>query len=926
MSGTVTDAATGEPLPGAAVRVAGTTVGGAADLDGRYRIPNAPTGAVTLVASYVGYETDSVAVVVPRGGVVQDFALNLAAVQGGEVVVSAQAEGQLAAINQQISSNTIVTVVDAARLQELPDANAAEAIGRLPGVSITRSGGEASQVAVRGLGPAYTNVTVNGVNLPATNDNRSTDINSVAPELLSGVEVYKVLRPDLDADAIGGTVNFRLRNAPDGTRADLRAQTGYNGLREDFGQYKVSASGSRRFADGRLGVVLQGSGEQANRAVDRIDPFWNNDREGQDLTLSRLGLGRQDETRGRLGGTAIVDYQLPRDSRVQLVTFASFLRNDAEGTVTQYGLNGGQIDYNTSERTSRTSILSNTLFGEFNGLPLGAQLSAAFSRGVAVERVPEDLTFRFRQYQSFPGVSVYPRFGADSLAGFVPFIQDNPTGVRIEDSEFETSRRSERNLLGQVDLQVPFRLGGLVSGFVKTGGKVRSVDRTSDPNAAFLRFTAGYGRDSLRARFPERTFMLTPVGEYSIVNWLPDGFERGGDIGLPSGTFPLGYTPDRAALHEIRDRLSDVYRDDFLGNLNDFTVSERVSAGYGMAEVTVGPVLVVGGLRYEHTSNEYQARNGVLLNDFEQAGIVNDTTSTTSYGDWLPQVQLRYKPVEWFDLRLARTESIRRPPHGQASPRLRRDDTDAELNRGNPSLRPERGTSYDAFATFNSNRLGLFTVGGFVKQVDDGIYQRSIRLLSVADAEAEGLDALFRGYQLQDYANLDERAYLRGVEVDWQTRFSYLPRPFNGLLLNANATRMWSEASYPRSFIERATTPPFALTRRDTLLVDRVTTQADWLANVSLGYDVGGFSGRASMQYQGDKLDGIANDERFNSRTGSYLRWDLRLQQRLGAARVFFNLNNITDRPDTGYQSSFVLLGYERRYGWSADLGLRYQL
>ena len=95
---------------------------------------------------------------------------------------------------------------------------------------------------------------------------------------------------------------------------------------------------------------------------------------------------------------------------------------------------------------------------------------------------------------------------------------------------------------------------------------------------------------------------------------------------------------------------------------------------------------------------------------------------------------------------------------------------------------------------------------------------------------------------------------------------------------------------------------------------------------MSLGYDIGGFSGRVSMQYQGDKLDGIASDLIFNSQTGSYLRWDLRLQQRLGAARVFFNLNNITDRPDIGYQSSLLLLSDERRYGWSADLGLRYQL
>jgi len=101
-------------------------------------------------------------------------------------------------------------------MQELPDANAAEAIGRLPGISLQRDAGEANKVVVRGLSPKYVNVTLEGLKMPSTDMNdRSVDLSMIQTESLGGVEVNKSLRPDMDADAIGGTVNLRLAKAPD---------------------------------------------------------------------------------------------------------------------------------------------------------------------------------------------------------------------------------------------------------------------------------------------------------------------------------------------------------------------------------------------------------------------------------------------------------------------------------------------------------------------------------------------------------------------------------------------------------------------------------------------------------------------------------------------------------------------------------------
>ena len=925
VSGTVTDAATGESLPGAAVRVVGTTVGAAADLDGRYRIPNVPGGEIRLVASYVGYEPDTVAVTVPSGGLVQDFALSLASVQGQEVVVTAQAEGQLAAINEQLRSNKIVNVVSAARIQELPDANAAEAVGRLPGVAITRSGGEANQVAVRGLAPQYTNVTVNGTQLPATNDNRSTDLNAISPELLAGVEVYKALTPDQEASAIGGSVNFRLRSAPAGRRGDVRVQTGYNDLRGTFGQYKAVGSVSDRFFSERVGALVQLSSERVDRSVDQISGDWRTPNEiipgiGEPFELEARGLEVDygTETRERLGGSLFLDYDLP-GGRVQLSTFAN--RLDASGVFreTDYDLAGNDLEFGVRSRDVETTLFSTALTGE-HVLPArlgGAEVTWSLSRGVAVDEIPENVRFNFAQQRR--------AYGDQNLTG-IATLDEVPALATLDASQtilnradLSDERRRERDLSAQADLQVPFLFGDAVSGFVKTGGLVRDKSRLSDVTASEIRFLNTYGRDSLLARFPERQFERAGNG-FTIANWIG---ENPGDV---FGTYGLGFAPDLDGLLEVRDRLSDTFRTSFLRNLDDYQADERVAGGYLMAEVNVGPVMVLPGFRYEHTRNEYQAQNGVLTDDFNQIGSVQDTTASQSYGNWFPTLHVRYRATEWFDVRLARTEGILRPSHFQVAPRIRRNDLQLTLNRGNALLRPSLATSYDALVSFSGNRLGLLTLGAYVKEIEGVIYSR--QGYAVLDPAGLNLPQETFGFQLSDYNNLDETTLVRGLEMEWQTRFNYLPGPLSGVLLTANLSRIWSRTGYPRTQIVRERIPEFPFTRLtnvDTTIVDRMPTQADWLSNVSLGYDFRGFSGRVSALYQGQilRVPGRDDDERY---TADYLRFDVRLQQALSSgASLYLSLNNLSDRPDVVTESTLARLASQEGYGWTGDIGLRYR-
>ena len=154
--GRVIDRDAKDALPGANVIVKHFTLGAATDLNGDFVIYNVPSGRQMLQISYVGYVTDSAAVVVIEDQTsTVNVSLGPTTIVSQTVVVTAQAQGQMQAINEQLSANTIKNVVSEAKIQELPDYNAAEAIGRLPGVSVQRSSGEASKITIRGLSPEY---------------------------------------------------------------------------------------------------------------------------------------------------------------------------------------------------------------------------------------------------------------------------------------------------------------------------------------------------------------------------------------------------------------------------------------------------------------------------------------------------------------------------------------------------------------------------------------------------------------------------------------------------------------------------------------------------------------------------------------------------------------------------------------------------
>ncbi|MGK9369614.1 carboxypeptidase-like regulatory domain-containing protein [Melioribacter sp. Ez-97] len=369
MKGVVTDSATAEPLIGANVFLMGTSLGSATNIEGEYHISRIPAGTYDVKISYVGYKPKILQVTIQNNRtLVLDVPLVADVIEGTEITITAQAVGQVAAINQQLSSNTIVNVVSEEKIQELPDANAAESIGRLPGVSLIRSGGEANKVILRGLSGKYLSVTVDGVRLPATDAlERGLDLSTISQSSLAGIELYKALTPDKDADAIAGSINLVTKKAPEVRDLRFVSKGGYNGIMDSFGQYDFSLKYGERFFDNLLGVQVNGNIERKIRSNERIDISYSTTGENQsDYFIGDLELEFTDEIRYRKGAGLILDINTPDEGNIKLNTTFSTTTRDYLVHSRNYPVTEASVAYIFRDREQTIDIFSSALTGENN--------------------------------------------------------------------------------------------------------------------------------------------------------------------------------------------------------------------------------------------------------------------------------------------------------------------------------------------------------------------------------------------------------------------------------------------------------------------------------------------------------------------------------------------------------------------------------
>jgi TonB-dependent receptor len=369
---------------------------------------------------------------------------------------------------------------------------------------------------------------------------------------------------------------------------------------------------------------------------------------------------------------------------------------------------------------------------------------------------------------------------------------------------------------------------------------------------------------------------------------------------------------------------------------NTYKYVEDYSAAFVMSELKYGNLMVVGGARYEKVKGVYDAY--VLMDGRDvKSQKYFDVSANPANEFFLPMIQAKYDVTGWFDVRAGYTQTLARPDYHQLSPNYTISYGQGTVRAGNPNLRTAHAYNHDLILTFHTNELGLLSVAGFYKEIKDFTYSTQYSLYTTGPAGIAtvsnfsiGGTAPVKGATLFTYMNTPHIAFVRGAEVDFQTRFWYLPAPLNGMLLGINYTRISSNATYPwRNARTTIVGPRQTITEVfDSTRAGRLVNQPNDIVNASLGYDYKNFSARLSVVFQGNSVSNIGNFPEQDGFTRDYFRMDASVRQILPwfGIEIFLDIFNLNNRNNASAQQSISGFTSQQNYGLTGNLGLRYRL
>lgn len=864
--GKIVEAETNMELPGANILVEGTSLGAASDIQGKYIIARVPVGTQTIRVSYLGYKEVTATVTVDAGqSIEQNFNLVQASVAGEEVVVwGERAKGQALALNQQKNAPNIKNIVASDQMGRFPDPSVPEAVKRIPGISVQRDMGEGRYIQIRGGSPRMTSVTFNGERVPSPEgDNRQIALDAVPVDVLESVEVSKAITPDMDADAIGGSVNLITKRAPDQQLLQVEAAGGYAPIREI-----PSANGSftygNRFSDGKLGLLVSGSANRRNFGADDVEPDYEFEEPGlSDDQLAELQVRHYTLWRARIGGTGMLDYQFNKNSYLYLNGVYTELQDNEQRRRLIQNVEDGELEYNHKSRLEKLRSMNVTAGGE-HLFGSGYQLDYHVTMTQSEEETPHDQEIIFLQEDvTFdPDISDPDNIQANPDPEFIngDFLFDGfePASSNTKDTDY----------IGALNLSIPYQLANTV-GKLKVGFKYRQKTKTQD--VVENEYGLIDGADNI---------LLASTGDddFKFSNFAP------GDYPFPSTVTSEDYVNDFLDNHGSSLEGETVIDAD----VEDFNAEENTLALYAMTEIYFTPkFMLLPGLRYEQTDvvasgKEYDS----------ETELITPTTAEKSYGKMFPMVHARYRFTPQTNLRAAITSVLARPNYFDMTPYRLRDDEDIEL--GNPNLNPTFAYNYDLMFEHYVQDIGVLSAGVFYKQIDDPIFY------FMWDNELGG-----ETVQPQN----GQSGSIAGLELAYQRQLRFLPAPFDGLGVYGNYTYTTANATLPDG--------------REV----KFAGQPDNVYNLALSYEKGGFSGQISLNYNDKYVLEYGEDAASDLFVQPHLQLDItasyRILQNLSMFAELVNLTNEPYRTYLGVEDRPFQIEYYRQWG---RIGIRYSM
>ncbi|MGY1424312.1 TonB-dependent receptor [Lysobacter sp. A289] len=904
VAGRVTDQAGLIGFQGATIRVLEGNRQAVSGDDGSFRIGGLPAGSYTLQVDYVGAAPVQQAIEVAEPmasiGNIAIGAVGGAATTLDSVLVIGQMAGQAAALSQQQASDNLVSIVSADAIGQFPDQNVAESLQRLPGVSLERDQGEGRFVVVRGLDAALNTTSINGMRVPGPeDDSRAVNLDVISSDLLETLEVIKTVTPDMDGDAVGGHIEIKSLTAFDrpGRSISGRVEASHN-ERSDNTNPKLSGTYTDRFgANDDFGVAASVSWYEREFATDGIETAGADWLEAPNGTeFKGIAEGEQRDymiTRERTSANLNFDWRPDMDNEFYWRNLYSRFSDDEvqstnvfvfdDGDTVALDGTGGRFEDATVEkfteaRIQTQDIFATTLGGKAFRGPWTIDYSAAYSFAETEETdsfgagwVQEGLDLGY----DIGGAGKRPHFFGLDNAAFT-----DAGAYELDEIVLEPYSTKETETALKLDLQRDFELGDIY-GYIKFGGKSRLRDKTADFDSTVF---GGYGGDYTLADFA-RSGADYP---YATLQPIADAGSLAGFIDANRGQF------------EIDEEETAIERQG-----GDYRVDEDIHAAYAMGKLDFGDLHLIGGVRVERT--EYDAV-GTRIEIDEQSGsgdpMFVPIGMGKTYTNWLPGLHARWEPREGLVFRASANKTVSRPNFADSAPyqviEIEEDgdgyERKAEL--GNPELDPMRATNVDLSVECYPGDVSLLSASLFYKKIDDFIV--------VADVAGTGAFVDFD--EAIQPLNGDD-ATVRGLELGWTQKLSFLPGPFDGLLFSINHAWIDSESTLP--FREGE----FSLPR-----------QSDRVGNVSLGYENETVSLRLAGNYRSRYLDSLEelDDPAFDRYVDDHFQLDLSAKYRLSpSTQLYFNAINLNDRPLYAYLGERRFNSQFESYGRTFELGVQ---
>ncbi|HEY9186715.1 MAG TPA: TonB-dependent receptor [Ignavibacteria bacterium] len=979
IQGVVLDSITKAPMVGGIVHLRGTALGSNVDREGNYRITGVPAGTYTVRVSYIGYKNKELSVTVPQGSkevIKLNVLLSPDAVEGETIIVYGQQRGQQVAINQQISANTMVNVVSEEKIQELPDVNAAEVIGRMPGVSVQRSGGEANKIVLRGLSDKFGAITIDGVRIATTDANsRGVDLSTISQGSLAGIELYKALTPDKDADAIAGTVNLVTRKAPTERLIRVDAKGAYNQLNNTFKQYDFQARYGERFFNDILGVQFSGNIEQRDRSKENTDLDYNTnvDGKGSDYEITNFDLYFTEETRKRGGLNLLLDINTPDSGSIKISNIYNKTKRDYTIFSRNYPTVGStDLIYQTRDREQEIETYNSSIKGENYLFGINASWGLSFAQSIS--EAPFDYSLDFREPPEVVNGEPISRMRAippEILKGppeaLIPYALNNFDKAYLNWGFFRGERNIEKERTAFADLSKRFTISTLISDELKFGGKYKIKNRSKQTSE----MASPYYID------PFRKYYIASDGTVKQKNFAGTRFAN---LKLDGGKILLSnflVNPEHRNVYDKYDLYplitKDAIREWWRLNKDGVATSagqdaeykpnneiaaecydiiERVSSAYLMNTFNIGQFLtIIAGVRMEREENDYKAKYspGPLTGFPTPLGTLKDTSATFTETNWFPNLQLTYRPFEFMNVRLAAYKALARPDFnyriekyvariaGTGVPGVTNNVT---LYVGNPRLKSATAWNYEVNTSFYTTDIGLITLSAFYKEITN-MYHMLNGVPTTGDKLLDSLGIKWRSpfasgvqYALLFPYNSDKPTKVWGFELEHQANMTFLPGLLQYLVLGYNFSIVRSETHIINSRIDKETIPYFPFTRLKVVLFDqkqKLEGQPEFFGNAQIGYDIAGFSARLSVFYQGKFNTGFSFDSRNDQEQGSFTKWDFVVKQKVtDNVSLMLNINNFSSVEEEGFlKNNFTgwrILDGSEKYGMTIDFGVRVTL